>query len=59
MQKWEYRIVYVSEIIQEVGMHVRQHDLNVYFGKEGWELVSVDNEGVAYFKRPIIEDKKC
>jgi hypothetical protein len=26
------------------------------FGREGWELVSVDN-GIAYFKRPI-DDKK-
>lgn len=46
MTKWEY--VNISLITSNLTNH--QHLLNQY-GREGWELVSVDN-GTAYFRRP-------
>lgn len=48
--KWEYKRLFVSEYGPEL-IDGKYGKLGEY-GREGWELVSVDN-GKAYFKRPI------
>ena len=53
--KWEYLTSAIPKnarnTIEEVD------DKFEYYGKQGWELVSVDN-GIAYFKRPIVNVSK-
>jgi len=46
MTKWEYKSIYGKE----------NFFLSQELGQKGWELVSIGNNGVAYFKRPIVED---
>lgn len=52
MTKWDYSaFLFTREKLE--GAIRAINDL----GKQGWELVSVDN-GIAYFKRPIEKGKK-
>ena len=48
---WQYKVVEVS--IPGTECRDIENTLN-YFGKDNWELVSVD-DGIAYFKRKIAE----
>ena len=41
--KWEYRVL---------SRHVNLD----YIGNDGWELVTIDKDGRAYFKRPVVEE---
>jgi hypothetical protein len=49
MPRWEYRKIYLSELPQRTN----ELDLLNGAGKEGWELVAITVNGVAYLKRPI------
>lgn len=52
--KWEYDYVYPTDRPDKL-----QETIAVMkdMGRDGWELVSVDN-GIAYFKRPLLESQK-
>ena len=47
---WEYQILQLTDDSEDPE-YMTQQDRIDFLGKEGWELVSVDNR-VAYFKRP-------
>lgn len=54
MTKWEYEIfrtIHPELPISPAKIEAHKETF-AGWGKEGWELVSVDN-GIAYFKRPI------
>jgi hypothetical protein len=48
MPRWEYRIVNLSETSRKA----RDIDLLADAGDEGWELVAVTPNNMAYMKRP-------
>jgi hypothetical protein len=48
MSRWEYRIVNLSE----TSRGARDIDLLADAGEEGWELVVVTPNNMAYLKRP-------
>jgi hypothetical protein len=50
--KWEY----FTQVIDGVAS-TRDDDQLDMRGDDGWELVTVTNNGVAYFKRPKAADK--
>jgi hypothetical protein len=54
MPQWEYRRLDLNDAPR------RSDDMEVLnrAGSEGWELVSVTNNGIAYVKRPIPEPAK-
>ena len=53
MTKWEYYVMFIPHQIIDA-----QLELN-YHGRDGWELVSIDNERhTVYFKRPLEEKQK-
>lgn len=51
--KWEY-FLYRFFYSEELDTLEEQAKVFKELGQENWELVSVDN-GIAYFKRPILE----
>jgi hypothetical protein len=55
MPQWEYRRLDLNDAPR------RSDDIEVLnrAGSEGWELVSVTNNGIAYVKRPIPEPAKA
>ena len=58
--KWEYLVVVLSRIIDDFFQEkavMDNSEILCTVGRDGWELVSVDN-GIAYFKRPIQEPTK-
>jgi hypothetical protein len=49
MSRWEYRIVNLSE----TSRGARDIDLLADAGEQGWELVTVTPNNMAYMKRPV------
>jgi hypothetical protein len=47
MPQWEYRRINFGELLRGT------EELLNSAGKEGWELVAITNNGVAYLKRQI------
>ena len=54
MREWEYYKLDLSDVPR------RGDEMSLLnrFGKEGWELVSVTEHGIAYLKREIVEPVK-
>lgn len=52
MQKWEYKVVYLGGGTEPGNFDATVNDMLDHYGKQGWELVSVDRFR-HYFKRPI------
>jgi hypothetical protein len=49
MSQWEYRTIYLSEVPRRT----LATDLLNELGRDGWELVCIVPNGVAYLKREI------
>jgi hypothetical protein len=47
MPQWEYRRINLGELL------LGTEELLNNAGKEGWELVAITNNGVAYLKRQV------
>lgn len=43
MDRWEYRIIYGELDVKQLNEH----------GKTGWELVTVQDRGIYFFKRKL------
>jgi hypothetical protein len=52
--QWEYRTVALSDL----PARALEVDLLNELGRDGWELVSIAMNGVAYFKRAIAPAKR-
>ena len=48
MPKWEYLTIN----LRDLPITTQASDMLNEVGKEGWELVAITGNGVAYFKRP-------
>jgi hypothetical protein len=48
MPQWQYCTIHLNDSERSEGVHA----VNAV-GKEGWELVVVTRNSIAYFKRPI------
>lgn len=51
MAQWEYRRIDLSDL----PFRTEIADLLNDAGKDGWELVEITNNNLAYFKRPLAE----
>jgi hypothetical protein len=56
LTKWEYCVTFIRPEQHDTRFKIKEM-LNVY-GEDGWKMVSVDNSGTVYFKRPICGETK-
>jgi hypothetical protein len=49
MHTWEYMTIN----LYEQSLAAQESDVLNDAGKEGWELVAITSNGMAYFKRPV------